>query len=262
MAGRGGEAWCTDDVPARERFDYYQYWLTRMSVPLELRIRDVAGFSAKTTSSSLGTIDVKNVWQSMRGESVHYRTVRQIRRSDPEAHRLMVVLAGRNRMSQAGWDVALAPGDMALYDTSRPWEVWRDRGSHQFVTVTLARDALPIAPDRVRDLCGARISGQVGIGALVSTFVSRLASEVDSYSGAAATGLSHALLDLLGYWSPICSICPRRPLKRATIAGWRPCGRSPTSNSTWPTPRCHRPRWPPPSTCPCGHCRRSSRSRA
>lgn len=197
MAGAGAEVWRTDDVPARDRFDYYQHWLTRMAVPLELRIRNLAGFSAKTASSSLGIIDVKNVWQSMGGESVHYRTARLIRRADPEAHRLMVVLGGRNRMSQAGWDVALAPGDLALYDTSRPWQVWRDRGSHHFVTITFARDALPIAPDRVRDLCGAHISGQAGVGALVSTFVSRLARDVDRYSPASATGLSHTLLDLV-----------------------------------------------------------------
>jgi AraC-like DNA-binding protein len=198
MAGAEAEAWRTDDVPEGDRVDYYQSCLTQMSVPLELRFQDVVGFSAETTSWPLGIFDVKRVQQAMHdGESFHYRTARQIRRADPEAHRLMLVLSGRNRMRQAGWDVSLEPGDMALYDTSRPWEVWRDRGSHQFVTVTLARDALPIAPDRVRDLCGARISGQAGIGALVSTFVSGLAADLDSYSPANAIGLSYALGDLL-----------------------------------------------------------------
>lgn len=197
VAGREAEAWRTDDVAESDRVDYYQYCLTHMSVPLELRIRDALGFSAETVSSSVGSIDFKRVRQVMHGESTHYRTARQIRRADPEAHRLMLVLSGRNRMSQNGWDVALEPGDMALYDTSRPWEVWRDRGDHRFVTVTLARDALPIAPERVRDLCGARISGQTGVGALVSTFVSRLATDLDCYSPAATTGISYALMDLL-----------------------------------------------------------------
>jgi AraC-like DNA-binding protein len=197
VAGGAAEVWRTDDVAESDRVDYYQYCLTSMSVPLELRIRDVAGFGAETQSSLVGTMDFKRVRQTMRGESTHYRTVRQIRRADPEAHRLMLVLSGRNRMSQAGWDVALEPGDMAVYDTSRPWEVWRDRGTHRFVTVTLARDALPIAPERVRELCGARISGQTGVGALVSTFVSRLAADLDYYGPASTTGLSNVLLDLL-----------------------------------------------------------------
>lgn len=130
------------------------------------------------------------------------RTPALIRREDPECYRLVLNLHGPWGSSQGENDMSLASGDMALYDSSRPFQIWRGgRGAPwqmvDCLTVTFPHSMLPIPPGRVRRLLGGRLTGRAGTGAVLSALVNSIASDADERPVSSLFHLSTAFADLL-----------------------------------------------------------------
>ncbi|MFI1830958.1 helix-turn-helix domain-containing protein [Streptomyces sp. NPDC020412] len=104
------------------------------------------------------------------------RQHRHIRRSDPEAHYLMLVHGPPIGLAQRRSDVLLKVGDMALYDTSHPLDAeFVDHGRLSRTTLLrLPRALLPFPQDDMDGLLAQRLAPGTGTGALLAHFMAAL----------------------------------------------------------------------------------------
>lgn len=127
------------------------------------------------------------------------RGPRLIRQSDPECYRVLISLQGYTAVSQDDRDGVLGPGDIGLYDTSRPHHGWRDAdGQARLLMMTLPRLLVPVHPHSVKKLTGVRMPGTEGVAAVVRKMVSELADGAAACAPADAARLGGVTADLVG----------------------------------------------------------------
>lgn len=135
-------------LAAADRFvQYKQQVLARQAVPVKLHIDRPEGFAAKLTVRAAGVVDLATLSTHSCVPSLAERTPKLIRQSDPEAYRLIVNVSGESQAAHGEHDVELGPGDMALYDTSLPFRVWRGAvnggsGTNTWAMATFSRTLL------------------------------------------------------------------------------------------------------------------------
>src|SRR5262245_18735408 len=100
-------------------------------------------------------------------------------------------------MVHNGHEVPLRPGDLVLTDTSRHYRGWRGPGPHPSLWLRIPRETLPVSGPAVDKVLGVPLCGRIGIGALVTGFMTNAVRDVDMYGPADAPRLSATLLDLV-----------------------------------------------------------------
>jgi AraC-like DNA-binding protein len=128
------------------------------------------------------------------------RTVKLIRRSDPEQYQMSFTLRGTQRVAQVDRDTSLGPHDLILYDSSRPYDchlIGTGDDTVAFTAVQIPKAQIPIPPERIDRLVAAGMSGRTGIGALLVQFLVRLTAEAHHYLPADAPRLGTVLHDLV-----------------------------------------------------------------
>ncbi|MGI8336410.1 helix-turn-helix domain-containing protein [Actinomadura scrupuli] len=188
----------TEHLPVADRFAYFRDIVFREPSPMAVHCDRPADFSAQLDKADLGAVTMVSLSTRTPGRCRIHRSAELIRRSDPEAYRLVLKLGGTSVLDHNDHQVTLGPGDMVLYDTSLPALGWRGSGDDRWVMVRFPRHLLPLPVPAVQRLVGARFCGHTGIGALLSGFVARAAQDIGHYRPADAVRLSTTLLDLLG----------------------------------------------------------------
>jgi AraC-like DNA-binding protein len=188
----------TEDLPVADRFGYFRDIVFREPSPMTVHCDRPTDFSGQMGKIDLGAVTMVSLSTRAPGRCEIRRDPELIRRSDPEAYRLVLKLCGHSALTHNDHNVTLGPGDLVLFDTSRPAYGWRGSGADQWVMVRFPRDLLPLPTAAVQRLVGARFCGRTGIGALLFGFVSRVAHDTGHYGPADAQRLSTILLDLLG----------------------------------------------------------------
>ncbi|MFD0692271.1 helix-turn-helix domain-containing protein [Actinomadura fibrosa] len=188
---------CTDDFPPAERSDRFREALLGVEVPVIVTADEPAGFAATWACSELGDLSVASVCSQ--APYRFFRGRRLISRSNPEAYRLVLNVRGRSGVCHRDHDVGLGPGDLALYETSSPFQGWRGTPTdpNDWIMATFDRRLLPTPARYAQPLLGQRLPGQEGIGALVGTVLRQVAASADRYQPDDGHHLSNALLDLL-----------------------------------------------------------------
>jgi AraC-like DNA-binding protein len=175
-----------------ERLEAFQHTVSDMFPPLAGSTDDVAGFSGRLRAASLGTVQLFDLAAT---SSVVRRTQNLIRRSAPDYLKVSLQVRGRCVMSQDGREAALAPGDFALQDTTRPYQlVFND--AFRMIVVMFPRKLLRLPPARLAHLTACRVPGQQGLGTLVSPFLVELGKRLDDGNLSGDIHLSDAILDL------------------------------------------------------------------
>ncbi|KAB2352193.1 helix-turn-helix domain-containing protein [Actinomadura rudentiformis] len=187
----------SDDFPSIERFERFQEAVRDLPVPVLLDCPRPDDFWAVWGCTELGDLSVAST--SCRGLYRFRRTRELIRRSDPDAYRLVLNLRGRSGTAHHHRHAELAPGDLALFETSSPFDGWRGSRTtgSQWIMATFPRRLLPMSSRAAEPLLGHRLPGRHGVGALVGTMLHRLAEDVRHYRPADRLRLSCTLLDLL-----------------------------------------------------------------
>lgn len=183
----------TDDKSPSERFDYWRAAVSEAFVPLDATTANPDGFLGNLTLGELGTIRLTQV--SAQGHLVQ-RTPKLIRQVDPEYYKLGLQIRGYCVLTQAGREAALTPGDLAIYDTSHPYQLACD-DQFRMLVLMFPRKLLRVREQDMDRLTAVRISGRQGMGALVSPFLARLGTQIDEIGRAGAVRLSDTVLDLL-----------------------------------------------------------------
>lgn len=172
------------DLAAPERFDAWRQAVNAAFVPLRAEMHDGVGpgstgtartasapvFSGGLLSQDLGAAGAAEV----AGTAVSvWRGPAQIEAADPGVYKLGLQLRGYALLAQDGREAALTPGDLAIYDTTRPYSLDFPDAFSMFVLL-VPRERLGLTPRQVGALTAERISGRHGLGALASALLAGL----------------------------------------------------------------------------------------
>ena len=124
------------------------------------------------------------------------RSPHKIAHRPAEMFTLGVQLAGQGFGSQDGRDLALRPGDLVLYDMTRPFRL-TFAGSFVRTTLIFPRTALLRRLGAAERFIGRSIDGTVGVGGMLSALVRELPSRLDTIRVSARERLADNLLDLI-----------------------------------------------------------------
>lgn len=173
-----------------EEFDEFQASVSSAFVPLRVQPGD-GPFRGTVATYAIGAIHVA----AIHADPVRVtRTTRLIRAADPGFLKLVLQISGESTVWQGGRQALLGPGDLALYDTSQPYEL-DFGGAFHTVVMMFPRRMLAVS-DRQRNCASVRrIPGGEGLGSVLSPLVLRVGS--DPACAAAGMHLGVAALELL-----------------------------------------------------------------
>ena len=107
----------------------------------------------------------------------------------------VVLLSGEYMLEQAGREVFLSPGDMTIYDATRPHRITCP-GSFSKLIVSIPREVMRQKLAGVEHCTAMKIPGSKGIGAVAADFMRASASQAKGMSQLAFDALSDNALDL------------------------------------------------------------------
>ncbi|MFI1253718.1 helix-turn-helix domain-containing protein [Streptomyces netropsis] len=144
--------------------------------PAKFRFADPSAFRAHIDVMPFAGVQLSFMRYSA---LVSQRTPELIRRSDPELLQVALMLSGRQGVEQNRNNVLISPGDMVLFDSSRPFEgclaPGEDGGSS--VMLQFPRHLLPVPEPHIARLCAATLPGTHGVGRLLRQFLLGLSEE-------------------------------------------------------------------------------------
>lgn len=178
---------------AGARFDAFRELVSNTFVPLQVDTVSSQPFDGHLRSIGLGALQVTEVAAT---PHLVRRTPRLIARSDPECYKVGVQLHGTCLLSQGDREATLGPGDLTIYETSRPYTMAFD-GPYRQLVLMLPRNLLHLPEVRIAEVTGKRVSGERGTGALLSALLRQLAAQLDGLDQQANTRLADNILDLL-----------------------------------------------------------------
>ena len=190
------ESFSTLDVAPHERIDFWRQMIRRHFVPLRIDPLADRDFDGTVRLRSIGELDV--AWVRAQ-PMLARRTDKHIARSRRDEYFVGLHLHGLAEAEQDGRLATLAPGDFALFDSARPYQIlFRAAGAFDHLILRIPREQLErrvAHPERATartvkvGSAGGRLAAPV-LRALVSVDVA--APFVDPALDLIATALSQA----------------------------------------------------------------------
>lgn len=177
-------AFATGQVDPPDRLAAWRELVSRVFLPLSITPigSPRAGFEGTVTGRSLGGI---RVWLVRASPMSAVRARRHIRASGPDDYLLALHVTGTAHGAQDGREVTLGPGDLALFDSSRPYSIsFTGPGVFEHVIYQVPRASLD-ARGRLNDATALRISAASSAGQLASPYLRTLARLAPSGPGPA-----------------------------------------------------------------------------
>ncbi len=124
------------------------------------------------------------------------RTAAKIAHASEDYFLVSIQTRGEGLISQDGRVARLAPGDFALYDSTRPYELRFD-GSFQQYVLQLPGPTLRTALQNTAALTASTVSGQRGAGHLMIGMIGTLAADIDTLAPASANAVAESVTQIL-----------------------------------------------------------------
>lgn len=168
----------TDTVDRRDREGFWHHVLADTFAPVQLE--GWAGHREPAAHLS-GTRRGRLLFAELAATPhVHRRTPRQIRQADAMYFQIAIAVNGAASLEQEGRTAELAPGDMVVYENSRPF-TWTFTDPWRVAVLSIPSEAVKLTDAERRAMSARRLSGQVGLTGVVARFVldlTRHASEI------------------------------------------------------------------------------------
>lgn len=183
----------TDQLRDRDRLPFWRDMVCDTFVELECDKVAQGVFSGSIVNSEIADIqfsDVQSVAQQVR------RTRSKIAQSDHDFYLLSVQTKGQGCLTQDGRTAILMPGDFALYDTTRPYDLTFAEDFGQLV-LRLPRTIVTGRLADVERLTALRVVGNRGAGMLASQFLRQLHAQLQEIDEFSVARLHASAVDLL-----------------------------------------------------------------
>jgi AraC-like DNA-binding protein len=184
----------TDSVAPRERLALWTDLICDVYVQLDCdALVAPDAFQGDIRKDRLATLDLSQVTSCPQDVR---RTSRQIAKANEEYFLVSIQTQGTGRVRQDGREAVLRPGDFALYDSTRPYELLFEEEFQQFVLM------LPGATLRTRlkateRMTASAVSGRRGAGHLMIGMIETLWRDIDTLEPASADAVADSVLNIL-----------------------------------------------------------------
>ncbi|MGX5771422.1 AraC-like ligand-binding domain-containing protein [Microbacterium trichothecenolyticum] len=152
-------------------FTAYRHAVSHAVVALDVHAEHDERFRGALDASVAGDIHVFGI--AADGHSVH-RTPGQISRAPQQYFKFSLIERGSGLIVQDGREISLRAGDMAIYDTDRPYSLLFDDTMRMSV-VMFPKVMLDIPAETIGRLTATRLDGGGGVGAMIGPYVASLA---------------------------------------------------------------------------------------
>lgn len=176
--------------------DSFVEWRQKMSsrfVRLNVTTDRPDNFHASVRSREYDGISLSQVFA---GSHQVDRPLNFIASDERQFFKLSLQVSGTGLIIQDGREAALLPGDMAIYDTSRPYSLVFDDEVETLVLI-FPHDFLKVPAEAVSQLTAVRMPGNSGMGQMVSPFLRQLGQNLNQFSGHSGTRIARNVLDLI-----------------------------------------------------------------
>jgi AraC-like DNA-binding protein len=184
----------TAEVAPNQRLAYWTDMVCDTYVQLDCEsfagTRTIEGRIARAELATLSLSQVTSTPQVVR------RTPAKIARASEDYFLVSVQTAGRGVVSQDGRDARLAPGDFALYDSTRPYTLSFDADFQQLVLMLPGRLLRTELPETER-LTATAVSGARGAGHLMINMIRTLADDIDTLAPESAAAVADSVRQIL-----------------------------------------------------------------
>lgn len=174
-------------------FDHWKHLVAESFVPLAARTADVDGFRGQMRARVLDRMSIVEV--SATSHEVH-RTPALIARAGVRYFKLNLQLEGTGLLIQDNREALLRPGDLAIYDTNRPYTLAFEEEARMMVMM-FPCDALSLPADYVTQLAAVRMAGNTGLSGMVGQFIRQLSENLEVLGGPSGSRLAANALDLV-----------------------------------------------------------------
>lgn len=192
-SGSVGLKFSTSAIAPSERYDWLREVICREYANVEITSPAHADLSQDLVIYPWGNLQLSTIESSAISLQ---RLPKEPHLTSQDAYFAVMLISGDYRLEQNGREVLLQPGDMTIYDATRPHNI---HCSGKFAKLILSIPRV-VFRDRIAgiDRCTAsRIPGNQGIGSVASNFLRSSASHVDQLQAHEFSTLSDHALDLL-----------------------------------------------------------------
>jgi AraC-like DNA-binding protein len=191
---RMGQTLSTESVAPDQRLAYWTDLVCDTYVQLDCEAaggrRSIDGDIRADELASLRLSKVTATPQLVR------RTAAKIARASEDYFLVSIQTRGAGVISQDDREARLAPGDFALYDSTRPYELRFDKPFQQYV-LQLPGPVLRTALHDTTTLTASTVSGQRGAGHLMIGMIRTLAADIDTLAPASAHAVAESVTQIL-----------------------------------------------------------------
>ncbi|GAA4911604.1 helix-turn-helix domain-containing protein [Nesterenkonia rhizosphaerae] len=171
-------------------------WRTTISetvVPLEIREEGGKPFKGRLRRAAVDRVGLFDMRTTP--HSVH-RWPHLISDAQPRFYKMSLLLSGRAVLEQDGRTAILEPGDLAVYDTHRPYTLTFPDVSRAMVMI-FPQEMVELTAQEMSSVTAVRFCGREGFARMISPFLSELSRNLDQLCGEYASRLVHSALDLM-----------------------------------------------------------------
>lgn len=162
-------------------------------VPLEVGRSRPGDFRGSIRTRELDHVELCEI--SASGHSV-IRTPELIARDDGRFFKLSLQISGTGLLIQDSREAVMRPGDLAVYDTHRPYTLAFDDDFCALVMM-FPHDLIDLPTDAVGELTAVRMPSDAGLGKVISPFLVEMARNLDQLAGFGGRRLALNAVDLV-----------------------------------------------------------------
>lgn len=213
MLRRMSRTLSTASVAAPQRVAYWTDLVCDTYVQLQCDAPPGAeGIDGEIVADELATLQLSRVTASAQ---VVRRTPALIARASEDHFLVSIQTAGRGVISQDGRHAVLAPGDFALYDSTRPYQLTFDGAFQQFVLM-LPGPTLRTALRDTERLTATTVSGERGAGHLMIGMIRTLATDIGALAPESAAAVADSVSQILVAGLAALPAARRQPVSQLT----------------------------------------------
>ncbi|MCX4903986.1 helix-turn-helix domain-containing protein [Streptomyces sp. NBC_00878] len=183
----------TETVVGAERFDHWAHEMSRIFAGLDSRPLARVPFHGKATSDAVGRLQLASIDA---GPLTVRRTRSLTAQREEDHYKVALQVAGTCVVEQDGVRESLAPGDITICDTSRPYTFTYET-DFRTVLMMLPRPMLPVRAEAMQSITARRLSTDRGTGAVVGPFLRSLGAQSHTCSEAAILSLMDGAVSLV-----------------------------------------------------------------
>lgn len=174
-------------------FHEYRQAVTASFVPLDVSRVGTAPFWGRLRTVDLEPVHVSEVTAS---QHMVERTSTLVGGGDPSYYKASLQVSGTGLLIQDGREALLQPGDLAIYDTGRPYSLVFENDM-RMVVLMFPREQLGLPPEVMQQLTAHKFSSDDGLGAMIIPFLQNVSQNLERVGGVTGPRLVHSTIDLI-----------------------------------------------------------------